>query len=347
MARCQRCGAGTEEGAAFCSRCGSPAARPGNVTIATAPPSAAAPTNTLLARANLLRMRARWEEAAALCAEVLRLEPGNASAHSLLGDIHENQGHLEEAIHWYDLALGLNRRSEADSAKRARVQELLEARRRRAEWQAAIRSAERPPGWGAALRETVLRILAVAGAAVCAGILVTAIVLSATGERERTPADSGLPTRSLRHPPGSPLPLAMSQRERRLWMELTEAGWAATDHGQIAALTIDPTTDTLTLTMILPPGALHQSTVVAIREAIQRDCYWIAYQVHLRDHALSAIRVHAVGDTAFSGVPTGQDLLFAGTLRAEKLIVDPAVPPTREDLETFYERPWWDSRLEA
>src|SRR5438874_11947086 len=127
MARCQSCGAAAKEGAAFCEKCESPAAR----TPSGPAPAGAPGAYTLLARANLLRMRARWEEAAALCAEALRLEPDNASAHSLLGDIHENRGNLEEAIHWYDLALALNPQSEADAAKRARVQELLEARRRR------------------------------------------------------------------------------------------------------------------------------------------------------------------------------------------------------------------------
>ena len=82
-------------------------------------------------------MRGRWDEAASLCAEALRLDPRNASAHSLLGDIHENQGNLEEALHWYALALELHPGSDADTAKSARVQELLEARQRRAEWQAA------------------------------------------------------------------------------------------------------------------------------------------------------------------------------------------------------------------
>src|SRR5262245_37138560 len=135
MARCERCGASGELVAAFCSQCGT---RVAGEAPEPAPTAGNEATYPLLARANLLRMRGRWGEAANLCLEVLRLEPRNASAHSLLGDIYENQGTLEAAIHWYDLALGLNPGSEADGAKKARAQELLEARQRRAEWQAAI-----------------------------------------------------------------------------------------------------------------------------------------------------------------------------------------------------------------
>ena len=58
----------------------------------------------LLARANLLRVRGQWEAAAEQCAAVMRIDPQNAAAHSLLGEIYDNQGHLERAIRWYEEA---------------------------------------------------------------------------------------------------------------------------------------------------------------------------------------------------------------------------------------------------
>jgi len=339
MARCQRCGAATEDGT-LCARCGSACAPAG----ATPGAAGAGATYSVLARANLLRMRARWEEAASLCAEVLRLEPGNASAHSLLGDIHENQGNLEEAVHWYDLALSLNPQSEADTAKRSRVQELLEARRRRAEWQAAIQSRGRAPGAAGALRETVQRIVMVALSAVCAGILVTAAVLSASGSPDSTASD----TEGARpRPPSHQIPMGSSAREAHLWQELSLAGVTSTDHGQLptSGLMIDPATDILTLRILVNPRVLREPTLPAIRLEIEHDCYWIAYQVHLRDRALSAIRVIALGDTSFSGVP-GQDWLFTATLRPENLLVVPTTrQPTREDLASFYEKPLWNRLL--
>ena len=82
---------------------------------------------TLLAQANLLRMRGRWEEAVDKCMAALRLAPENASAQSLLGDIYENQGRLDDAVQWYRMALDVNPDSPADRLKLGR---LLEAKQR-------------------------------------------------------------------------------------------------------------------------------------------------------------------------------------------------------------------------
>src|SRR5207249_868984 len=107
-------------------------------------------------------------EAAQLCGQVLEMDPQNATAHSLMGDVYENHGNLTEALRWYDMALALNPRSEADAAKKARVQELLEARQRRAEWQAAVQAPQPAVAARALVRETILRSVTIAGAAVCA-----------------------------------------------------------------------------------------------------------------------------------------------------------------------------------
>lgn len=84
----------------------------------------------LLARANLARMRGQWGDAVELCTEALRADAQSAAAHSLLGDIYENQGRLDKAIHWYQLALDLDPESVADRAKLARARELQAVRRR-------------------------------------------------------------------------------------------------------------------------------------------------------------------------------------------------------------------------
>lgn len=73
--------------------------------------------STRLAQANLLRMRACWGSAIEECMDVLRLSPGNASAQSLLGDIYENQGRLDDAIQWFRMALDANPDSASDRAK--------------------------------------------------------------------------------------------------------------------------------------------------------------------------------------------------------------------------------------
>jgi tetratricopeptide (TPR) repeat protein len=89
-----------------------------------------ASVDALLARANLLRMRGQWTDAVELCTEALRGDAHSPAAHSLLGDIYENQGRLDKAIHWYQLALELDPESIADKAKLTRARELQAVRRR-------------------------------------------------------------------------------------------------------------------------------------------------------------------------------------------------------------------------
>jgi tetratricopeptide (TPR) repeat protein len=342
MARCERCGAELGIGASFCSQCGTPTHVP---TAGEAPArEPAEPTSRafpLLARANLLRMRGRWQEAAGLCAEVLRLEPGNASAYSLLGDIHENQGNLDEAIHWYDLALRVNPRSEADAAKRGRAHELLEARQRRAEWQAATERASQPPGSGALLREAVQRVVAVAGAAVCAVILVAAVVVSAG---ERTPAPStDEPPVPIRRREQSSVQLARSAREEADLQQLADHSRSVTGHGQVDTLLIDPRTGEAILTVILPRASTHRPSLLQIRDQVLRDALWMAHALYQIDPNLPAIEVRAHGDTSFSAVPGKSDLLFVGSFAAENLVEDPdARPPVPEDLPGMVrDTPWW------
>jgi hypothetical protein len=59
----------------------------------------------LLVTANVLRLRGQYELAQAKCSEALQLEPENAAAYSVLGDVSRDQGRLRDAIEWYKMAL--------------------------------------------------------------------------------------------------------------------------------------------------------------------------------------------------------------------------------------------------
>ena len=71
----------------------------------------------LLAQANLLRIRGKWDGAIALCMEAMERSPGNTAAQSLLGDIYENKGDIDDAIRWYRLALDSSPNSLSDRRK--------------------------------------------------------------------------------------------------------------------------------------------------------------------------------------------------------------------------------------
>lgn len=78
---------------------------------------------TILAQANLLRMRGTWDAAREKCMDALCQDPHSVAAHSLLGDIHADQGKLDDAIQWYCIALDLQPDSLADRKKLMRAVE--------------------------------------------------------------------------------------------------------------------------------------------------------------------------------------------------------------------------------
>ncbi len=75
----------------------------------------------LLARAHLLRLRGQWDEAVAAGEEALRKVRESPTACSLLGDIYEAQGKLEDALQWYGMAVEFDGSNKADRDKLERV----------------------------------------------------------------------------------------------------------------------------------------------------------------------------------------------------------------------------------
>ncbi len=141
--KCSHCASEMPDDSRFCPQCGLPRifadetasgtrrfASPGEIghpraavktdSSANASESAELLDNdtihALLTRANLSRLRGNWADATDRCVTVLRAQPGNATAHSLLGDIYRDQGKLDDAIQWYRMAVDL-RPNPSDEAK--------------------------------------------------------------------------------------------------------------------------------------------------------------------------------------------------------------------------------------
>lgn len=79
-----------------------------------------------LAQTNLLKMRGAYKEAVQVCLGILKRYPNNATAHTLLGDIYSEQGDLQQAAEWYEMALDLNPKSESDRRKLDEVRHKME-----------------------------------------------------------------------------------------------------------------------------------------------------------------------------------------------------------------------------
>jgi len=112
---CWKCGGEVPSEAEFCPSCGVLVIRP--INDSSAEEVDEDKIHELLARANLLRMRGNNKGASQYCIEVLRLAPGNATAHSLLGDIYHSEGRLRDAMEWYRLALSLDPGRKTDRDK--------------------------------------------------------------------------------------------------------------------------------------------------------------------------------------------------------------------------------------
>lgn len=79
-----------------------------------------------LAQTNLLKMRGAYKEAVQVCLGILKRYPNNATAHTLLGDIYSEQGDLQQAAEWYEMALDLNPKSESDKRKLDEIRHKME-----------------------------------------------------------------------------------------------------------------------------------------------------------------------------------------------------------------------------
>jgi len=111
--KCPACATVLPDDAVFCFSCGT--------EIAASQEETSSNLEIALAAANLLRVRGSYSEAERRCIEVLRADPNNVHAHSLLGDIYRDQGRFEDARQWYQMALDLNPRSRPDREKLAEV----------------------------------------------------------------------------------------------------------------------------------------------------------------------------------------------------------------------------------
>ncbi len=108
---CQYCGQPLEEKAVACPVCLHPLSQ--NDMQQTSGND----IYLMLMRANVLRLRRQYQLAEAQCSEIIRRDPNNAAAHSVLGDIARDQGKRRDAIEWYKMALDLNPGNVSDRKK--------------------------------------------------------------------------------------------------------------------------------------------------------------------------------------------------------------------------------------
>jgi hypothetical protein len=298
---CPACGAALSGPVTACPRCGEPAAPPDD-----------AEASALLSRANLLRLRGAVAEAVELCLEALRRRPGDAAACCLLGDLYAEQGRAEEARQCYRRALELRPELPAARARLARAEELLEARRRRAEWEAVI-SGNTPPAAARLLaREALLRVVAASGMVVCAIILALALLALATDDpRARVPLPPAPEPRRRVVP-------SETARERALLARTREL--AGLSGAQVVRVEYDPATGAATLRALwVPPAGAVGDT---LRIALLREGYRLARAAHLAEDSLPVVHVFLLAELPDATGRVDTQLLLRGALSRDNLLVE-------------------------
>ncbi len=126
-----------------------------------------------LAKTNLLRMRGQYKDAIQVCLGILKKYPNNATAHTLLGDIHAEMNELAQAAEWYEMALDLSPNSDADKQKLMSVRKRIQDREKaQTAEQIGLAETSRPKP-GAYIAAAVAGILLVGTCSFVLGQMVT------------------------------------------------------------------------------------------------------------------------------------------------------------------------------
>jgi tetratricopeptide (TPR) repeat protein len=292
--------------------------------------------HSALAAANLLKLRGEWQAAIDKCMQVLALDEDDAAAHSLLGDIYRDQGRMDEAMHWYKLALDLNPDSPADKSK---LEQII-----------AQSKCERPPvrNLRAEAIVTAKRVIAEAALAIGVLLLITTVwpVIfqpkphaenppGRAGQRTENPQRIRLPV-TMTEPPETPLPdvrqliePSMSSHEDAMLQALNAAPRLVQRGLQVRSILIDPRNRSAIITLSGPlPGkapateALVRGSLIVLREACAKD------------NGLDQFTVRALYDGS------AEVRFVADAQRSSVMSIDPEIAEYGE-LVAVLQNPWW------
>lgn len=175
MRRCEDCQIILDSNVRFCPKCGK------RVGPAGAPVAASQKdVNALLASANLHRIRQEWDAATADATDALRVDPKNPDIASILADIYEQRGKLDDAMIWCQMSLELNPDSAPEKARLERIRK-----------RSTVAESANPDGFRIFQRRTLIGGLVMVGVIIFIGVL--ALIM-----RNRTSEITTRPTNDLR-----------------------------------------------------------------------------------------------------------------------------------------------------
>lgn len=331
MSTCSKCSAPIPPDTKFCTECGASVPAP---ALDPADPCTGE-THVALAAANLLKLRGEWQAAIDKCMQVLALDEDDAAAHSLLGDIYRDQGRLDEAIHWYKLALDLKPDSPADKSKLDQI--------------IAQSKSDRPPvrNWKAEAITTAKRVITEAALAIGLLLLITTVwpvifhpKLSSempqrppeTPQRIRLPVGTSESTEPSQVPANQPIGALMSSHEDAI-LQALNASPALTRYGlEVRNILIDPRNRSAVITLVCPQTGDRPAS-----ETLVRGSLIVLREACFKDNGLDRFSVRAVYDVSDGSA----DVRFvADAQRNSVLSINPEAADYSQ-LVGVLQSPWW------
>lgn len=268
--------------------------------------------DSILLNAYLLKLRGKFDEAIEECIRALRKNPDNPVAHSLSGDIYFEQGKIEDAIRWYELALDLNPDSEADRAKLKKLIHLqAEEKASKKDFVAQLSDRIYTPPTAKAFSAIILILV----------IMVAWLLLynPFNSEPNVSTSVSPLPVKSTKEADGGiaknrednsgPL---LSQQELALLSRLNASSNIATLHLSINSVSVDPRNNSGIVTFVGPISEGEDPY-----QTLLRDCLTVVREAFHLDVTLSGITVKAIYPVSEKG-QWNPELVFIGEISREK-----------------------------
>ena len=306
---------------------------------------------TLLAQANLLRMRGEWDESVKTCMTALRLAPNSSSAQSLLGDIYENQGRFDDAIQWYRMALDANPDSPADQIKLSRLlQRQVPLDTTNASFSVSgpsqapllrLRTLSHDPE--VALRYTALTasilLLFVVGLAYAAVHRQTALASLGLANRE-------VEVKPVVVPPDVPSsavpPMTWRDMSEQTLLDTLRSSNDLTSQGvTVEDVQTDPRSQQMTLTIALSPQSMSS------RAAVLHNALHTVQGAAALSQSAPLFIVRCLLLPGSDSTASGATLLFAGDFARSALPASAALEPSDDQLQTLFTDIWWSPQISS
>ena len=336
MRSCDDCKVILEDSVRYCPKCGKSVQDDNHIGMPNPQ------IGVLITSANLHRVRKEWDKAIDDATEALKIDPNNAATVSLLANIYEQQGMIDEARIWYQAALELNPANAADKAHFDRINSQIIADMKP--------TASSPK----LFTKTQIGILA----AVFVFILTLTLLLTVgnkpkpstilqnkTGQSQPNSIE-GLPRNSIKSPVNRASEPSLDGRKSVNTNIRTSAEVAIRDQinksqavqsygAKIDDVIADPREEVAIVTFTIPSGSsVAKANILAVASAVARQTFAAHSQVKF-----VTTRCIVSGSDSESS-----QIAFIGDM-AKTSLSKLNDNPTLEQLQNLFANPWWNPQI--